>query len=271
VEQRVEVIGPDRFLDFLALHFDVRRARVATVMQQHTIAMGGEFFGQRHELIEPAAAAGDQCDKRTVVTNDLITEIDAPNIGYWHDGSPFNARSTRTLCQVICCVLKTKHPFEPVQTKATSMPDTSAGTTDLTSRDTFAVWTTVSVRYGDLDPNHHVNNGAINQYFEDGRVGFRLQRLADVAGNTLSGFAVVKFTANYLAPAHYPGDVEIGTVVTRIGGSSYGLGQGIYQDGSCVATAEIVTVQFDPETSKSIALSEEFRRLLEAAMAPASN
>lgn len=151
------------------------------------------------------------------------------------------------------------------------MAEALSVTADLTSRDIFAVWTTVSVRYGDLDPNHHVNNGAINQYFEDGRVGFRLQRLTEVAGNTLSGFAVVKFTANYLAPAHYPGDVEIGTVVTRVGGSSYGLGQGIFQNGACVATAEIVTVQFDPETSKSIALSEDFRRLLEAAMVPASN
>ena len=81
LEQFVEVIGPDRFLHFLALHLDVRRARVATVMQQHTVAMGGDFFGQRHELIEPAAAAGDQCDKRTVVTNDLIAEIHARE--YW--------------------------------------------------------------------------------------------------------------------------------------------------------------------------------------------
>jgi len=142
--------------------------------------------------------------------------------------------------------------------------------TDLTARDSFAVWTTVSVRYGDLDPNNHVNNGAINQYFEDGRVGFRLQRLTEVAGNTLSGFAVVKFAANYHAPAHYPGDVEIGTVVTRIGGSSYGLGQGVFQNGKCVATAEIVTVQFDPETSKSVALAAPFRRALEAAMGPSA-
>ena len=141
---------------------------------------------------------------------------------------------------------------------------------DLTARDAFAVWTRVSVRYGDLDPNSHVNNGAINQYFEDGRVGFRLERLTDVAGDTLSGFAVVKFAANYVAPAHYPGTVEIGTVVTRIGGSSYGLGQGIFQDGKCVATAEIVTVQFDPDTSRSVPLSDDFRQLLKAAMGSAA-
>lgn len=153
-----------------------------------------------------------------------------------------------------------------------TMPDEqTAPTTDLTSRESFPIWTTVSVRYGDLDPNNHVNNGAINQYFEDGRVGFRLQRLSKVAGDTLSGFAVVKYTANYLAPAHYPGEVEIGTVVTRIGGSSYGLGQAIFQDGKCVATAEIVTVQFDPATSRSVPLSDAFRELLGATMAPSAD
>ncbi|MBT5570835.1 MAG: acyl-CoA thioesterase [Alphaproteobacteria bacterium] len=138
---------------------------------------------------------------------------------------------------------------------------------DLSSHDLYGTWTTVSVRYGDLDPNGHVNNGAINQYFEDGRVGFRLQRLTSVAGDKLSGFAVVKYAANYLAPAHYPGEVQIGTVVTRIGGSSYGLGQAIFQDGKCVATAEIVTVQFDPATSSSVSLSDEFRALLGTAVA----
>ena len=141
---------------------------------------------------------------------------------------------------------------------------------DLSSHDLYGTWTTVSVRYGDLDPNGHVNNGAINQYFEDGRVGFRLQRLTSVAGDKLSGFAVVKYAANYLAPAHYPGEVQIGTVVTRIGGSSYGLGQAIFQDGKCVATAEIVTVQFDPATSSSVSLSDEFRALLGTAVAPSA-
>lgn len=142
---------------------------------------------------------------------------------------------------------------------------------DLTSRDLYQTWTTVSVRYSDLDPNHHVNNGAINQYFEDGRVGFRLQRLTEVAGDTLSGFAVVRYSANYLAPAHYPGEVEIGTVVTRIGGSSYGLRQAIFQNDTCVATSEIVTVQIDPATARSVPLSEAFRSALEAAMPPEQN
>ena len=137
---------------------------------------------------------------------------------------------------------------------------------DLTDRGVFAVWTTDTVRYGDLDPNLHVNNGAINQFFEDGRVSFRQQRLSSTDGDKLTGFAVVKFAVSYRAPAHYPGTVEIGTVVTRVGGSSYGLGQGVFQDGACVATAEVVTVHFDPATSQSKPLPDDIRAALEGAM-----
>lgn len=136
----------------------------------------------------------------------------------------------------------------------------------LTERDAFAVWTTDTVRYGDLDPNLHVNNGAINQFFEDGRVSFRQQRLSSSDGDKLTGFAVVKFSVSYRAPAHYPGEVEIGTVVTRVGGSSYGLGQGVFQNGVCVATAEVVTVHFDPQTSSSKPLPDDIRAALESAM-----
>tara|TARA_A100001037_G_scaffold209362_1_gene187582 strand:- start:2833 stop:3267 length:435 start_codon:yes stop_codon:yes gene_type:complete len=136
---------------------------------------------------------------------------------------------------------------------------------DLTNPDLFAVWTTDTVRYGDLDPNGHVNNGAINQFFEDGRVHFRQARLSDADGDKLTGFAVVKFSVSYRSPAHYPGTIDIGTAVTRVGTSSYGLGQGVFQDGRCIATAEVVTVHFDPGTSSSKPLPDDIRAALEAA------
>jgi len=141
---------------------------------------------------------------------------------------------------------------------------------DLTNRAIYRVWTEDTVRYSDLDPNGHVNNGAINQFFEDGRVGFRLARLTEAAGDKLTGFAVVRYAANYLASAHYPGTVDIGTTVTRVGNSSYGLGQAVFQGGTCVATAEIVTVHFDPQTSRPRPLSDEIRAALEASLPPAT-
>ena len=60
--------------------------------------------------------------------------------------------------------------------------------------------------------------------------------------------------------------VEVGTVVTRIGTSSYDLGQGVFDNDSCIATADVVTVFFDTKNKKSQELTDELKRILESAM-----
>ena len=126
----------------------------------------------------------------------------------------------------------------------------------------YSNWAKSTIRYSDLDPNGHVNNGAINAFFEDGRVRFRNDRMLKLGGEILTGFALVKFTAEYLAPLYFPGSVDVGTVVTRIGQSSFSLGQGIFSDGTCVATAEVITVSFDPKSKHSQKLTPELRTIL---------
>ena len=127
----------------------------------------------------------------------------------------------------------------------------------------YSNWAKSTIRYSDLDPNGHVNNGAINAFFEDGRVRFRNDRMLKLGDEILTGFALVKFTAEYLAPLYFPGSVDVGTVVTRIGRSSFSLGQGIFSDGTCVATAEVITVSFDPKSKHSKKLTPELRTILE--------
>jgi acyl-CoA thioester hydrolase len=134
------------------------------------------------------------------------------------------------------------------------------------SRSVYVDWTRDIVRYADLDPNGHVNNGAINQYFEDGRVHFRNARMGTLGAAILTGFAIRRFTAEYHAALNYPAEVDIGTVVTRIGGSSYTLGQGVFAGERCIATAEVVTVFFDPQSGKSRQLTDELRAVLDGAL-----
>jgi acyl-CoA thioester hydrolase len=133
---------------------------------------------------------------------------------------------------------------------------------DLTARTGYPTWTTDTIRYSDLDPNGHVNNGAINAYFEDGRVRFRNEHLVSIGDDILTGFVLVSFSVRYLAQLHYPGNADIGTRVLHIGGSSYTLGQGLFEGERCVATAEVVTVRIDPETGRSAPLSDELRQAL---------
>lgn len=133
---------------------------------------------------------------------------------------------------------------------------------DLKSRGAYRVWTRDTIRYSDLDPNNHVNNGAINSYFEDGRVRFRNEHLSHLGASTLAGFVLVKYGIEYHAMLHFPGEVDIGTTVLRIGGSSYTLGQCVFEDDRCIATAEVVTVRLDPDSGRSSPLDDAFKQAL---------
>lgn len=135
-------------------------------------------------------------------------------------------------------------------------------TVDLKTRDAFRVWTRDTIRYADLDPNNHVNNGAINTYLEDGRVRFRNEHLAHLGADTLAGFVLVKYSIEYHAMLHFPGTADVGTTVLRIGGSSYTLGQGVFHEDRCIATAEVITVRLSSETGRATPLDDAFRQAL---------
>ncbi len=146
-------------------------------------------------------------------------------------------------------------------------PPAETPSIDLKRRTAYAEWTRDTIRYRDLDPNGHVNNGAINEFFEDGRVQFRAARMAALGGDILTGFAVVKFAATYHTHLQFPGAVDIGTVVTRIGASSFDLGQGVFNGDECIATAAVISVYFDPATGRSVKLPEALRAILAGALA----
>lgn len=148
-------------------------------------------------------------------------------------------------------------------------PSSDQPSYDLRDRAVYATWTADTVRYADLDPNGHVNNGAVNQYFEDGRVHFRSERMPFLGDDLFTGFAVGRFTAIYHAALTYPATVDIGTVVTRIGNSSFDLGQGVFNGETCIATAQVAQVYFDPATGKSLPLPDPIRAAFEAALVKA--
>ena len=64
-------------------------------------------------------------------------------------------------------------------------------TRNLKTREIYTDWITQNMRYSDLDPNGHINNGAINAFFEDGRVQFRESYMKNCSENILTGFVLV--------------------------------------------------------------------------------
>ena len=78
-----------------------------------------------------------------------------------------------------------------------------------------------------------------------------------------AAFVIANLSLRFVSEAHWPGRVDIGSGITKIGTSSIGLAQGIFQDGRCVATAETGIVQMNEATRKSHPLSDTARALLD--------
>lgn len=137
---------------------------------------------------------------------------------------------------------------------------------DLGTREPYRAWTALTVRSVDLDPNGHVNNGAIGAYIEDGQVRLRTTFAGGENGGLLAGFAIAKITIEFKAPLGSPGTVDVGSAIACIGRSSYTLAQAVFSAQLCIATAEVVTVRIDTATGRSIPIKDSVRRNLQALM-----
>lgn len=118
------------------------------------------------------------------------------------------------------------------------------------------------IRFGDLDPQGHVNNTVFATFFETGRVAFLRE-----PGNALSPpgttSVLARLDINFLKELHWPGEVEIGTGIAEIGRSSFTFLQAIFHEGSCAATARATMVMIDATTRRSRPLPPEALARLE--------
>jgi len=109
--------------------------------------------------------------------------------------------------------------------------------------------TVETIRFGDLDRQNHINNAVFATYFESGRV---IILYGEEYGLIVPGasFVLARIAIDFLGEMHWPGNVEIGTAIARVGNSSIGLDQALFVKGVCVATAENTLVLVDKATRK---------------------
>ena len=114
---------------------------------------------------------------------------------------------------------------------------------------------TDNIRFGDLDPQGHVNQAVFLTYFESGRVAmFRNPDLSiGVPGIT---YVMVRMEVDYMKELHWPGGIEIGTGVAEFGRSSFKAAQAIFRDGVCAAMGRATLVCMDLKTRKATPLPE---------------
>ena len=134
--------------------------------------------------------------------------------------------------------------------------------------DEFPIRTTDKVRYADTDRQGHVNNAVFATFLETGRV----EVLYDPAGplhDEDAAFVIARLDLHFRSEINWPGSVEIGTRVARVGTSSVTIHQAIFQHDACAATAETVIVHMDEATRRSRPLSDRAIERLRALAGPA--
>lgn len=140
---------------------------------------------------------------------------------------------------------------------------------DLTNRDTFRHFTSVTIRFSDQDSMGHVNNCSFAAYVEAART-MLIQGFLDQFDHPGLDFILARVVIDYRAELHYPGSVDVGARLIHAGTKSLTSGYGIFAGDTCVATAESVNVFYDMNTRKSVVPPDDVRQAIAADIAGAT-
>jgi acyl-CoA thioester hydrolase len=113
-----------------------------------------------------------------------------------------------------------------------------------------------NVRFADLDPNQHVNNAVYATYFETGRVTLMKDRSYGLMPHGVT-WIMVRLDMHFRAELRWPGTIELGLGVVKFGRTSVTFDQVVFSEGTCVASAQSVSVLLDEATRKPTPLTEE--------------
>lgn len=111
---------------------------------------------------------------------------------------------------------------------------------------TYPIVVPVLARFADMDVAAHVNNVAVAQYFEEGRsAALRVLLSRARYGDPADRVLVARVAIDYVREGNYPGTFDVGVGVLKCGDTSLTLGQGLFQDGECVALCDAVLVRMN--------------------------
>lgn len=124
----------------------------------------------------------------------------------------------------------------------------------------------IVVRYGDLDPQGHVNNAAFVTYLEHARVAYiRHLDLWDGRSFLDIGFILARVELDYKAPIQLTDQVEVGVRTSRLGNKSLDMEYLIRQVNGARVYGEGKTVQvaYDYQGGKTVPLQSSWREIIQ--------
>ena len=121
----------------------------------------------------------------------------------------------------------------------------------------------IEVRYGDLDPQWHVNNARYLSFLEQARMSYLVQLgLWDGQDFNRLGLIVADIHISYLAPMLIFHKYRLDQRVARLGNKSLIFEYQLVDEasGERMATAEAVMVAYDYDSHSSIPVPDAWRR-----------
>ena len=130
----------------------------------------------------------------------------------------------------------------------------------------FRFFHPIVVRYGDLDPQGHVNNAAYLTYLEHSRVAYvRHLGLWDGKSFLEIGIILARIEMDYKSSILMTDAVEIGLRTSRLGNKSLDMEYVVRESntGQIFAEAKTIQVAYDYRKGKTIPIRTSWRKILQ--------
>ena len=128
----------------------------------------------------------------------------------------------------------------------------------------FRFYHPVEVRYGDLDPQGHVNNAKHLTYFEQARVAYMIELGLFTKDQSFMDVGIILADAHiaYLAPIYFGQNIKVGVHVAKLGNKSMTWEQNIVDVGTGkeLSKGEVVMVTYDYHAEKTIPIPQKWRK-----------
>jgi len=127
----------------------------------------------------------------------------------------------------------------------------------------FRFYHFMEVRYGDLDPQGHVNHAKHLTYFEQARVAYMIELGLFTKDQSFMkiGVIIADIHITYFEPIYFGQNIKVGVRAAKFGNKSMTWEQNILSTdtGNELARGEVVIVTYNYGEEKTISIPQEWR------------
>jgi len=121
----------------------------------------------------------------------------------------------------------------------------------------------IEVRYGDLDPQGHVNNAKHLTYFEQARIAYLIELGLFTRDQSFMEIGVILADVHikYIAPIHFSQNVKAGVYISKLGNKSMTWEQNIVdaETEKELARGQVIMVTYDYRAEKTIPIPQDWK------------